>query len=121
MRRSTRGKRGATKSAEEAEEPDMSAECEPAAAASVSESPPEPVKSMDLDVKPELQKAETEKVPASLCAEVSSGSEEDRPRAKGDDNSAKSESDIVGTPVPDEKKSTIKGIQSLRLQLCMSY
>lgn len=110
VRRSTRGKRGATKSAEEAEEPEMSAECEPVAAASVSESPPATVESMDLDVKPEPQKAETVKVPDSLCAEVSSGSEEDRPRAKSDDRSAKSESDIVGTPVPD-KKSTIKGIK----------
>lgn len=118
VRRSTRGKRGATKSAEEAEEPEMSAECEPAAAASISESPPAALESMDLNVKPEPQKAET--VPDSLSLEISSGSEEDRPRVKDDDNSAKSESDIVGTPVPN-KKSTIKGIQSHRQLFYITY
>lgn len=109
VRRSTRGKRGATKIAEEEEEPETNVECEPEAAASVSESPPAAVESMDLDVKPELQKAETVKVPESSTAEVSSGPEEDRTRAKDDDNSAKSESDAVDTPVSD-KKSSIKGI-----------
>lgn len=97
----------------------MSTECEPVAKTSVSESAPATVESMDLDVKPEPQKAETVKAPDSLCAEVSSGSEEDWPRAKDDDNS-KSENDIVGTPVPD-KKSTIKGIQSHRQQFYISH
>lgn len=97
----------------------MSTECEPVAKTSVSESAPATVESMDLDVKPEPQKAETVKAPDSLCAEVSSGSEEDWPRAKDDDNS-KSENDIVGTPVPD-KKSTIKGIQSNRQQFYISH
>uniref|UniRef100_A0A8C2EJS6 Si:ch211-212k18.4 n=1 Tax=Cyprinus carpio TaxID=7962 RepID=A0A8C2EJS6_CYPCA len=105
VRRSTRGKRGATKIAEEAEEPETNAECEPEAAASVSESPPAAVESMDLEVKPEPQKAEAVKVPESSTAEVSSGSEEDRTRAKDDDNSAKSESDAVDTPVSDRKSS----------------
>lgn len=116
VRRSTRGKRGATKSAEEEEEPEMSAECEPAAAASISESPPAALECMDLNVKPEP--AET--VPDSLSLELSSGSEEDRPRAKDDDNSAKSENDIVGTPVPN-KKSTIKGIKSHRQLFYITY
>uniref|UniRef100_A0A671LHW2 Matrin-type domain-containing protein n=1 Tax=Sinocyclocheilus anshuiensis TaxID=1608454 RepID=A0A671LHW2_9TELE len=111
VRRSTRGKRGVTKSAEEAEEPETNAECEPEAAASISESPPAAVESMVLDVKPEPQKAETLKVPNSsaavVTAEVSSGSEEDKTRAKDDGNSAKSESDTVDTPVSG-RKSTIK-------------
>lgn len=119
VRRSTRGKRGATKSAEEEEEePEMSAECEPAAAASISESPPAALESMDLNVNPEPQTIET--VPDSLSLELSSGSEEDRPRAKDDDDSVKSESDIVGTPVPN-KKSTIKGIQSHRQLIYFSW
>lgn len=112
VRRSTRGKRGASKIAEEAEEPETNAECEPEAAASVNESSPTAVESMDLDVKPEPQKADTVKVPESSTAEVSSGSEEDRTRAKDDDKSksdAKSESDAVDTTVSD-KKSSIKGI-----------
>ncbi|XP_016097563.1 zinc finger protein 638 [Sinocyclocheilus grahami] len=111
VRRSTRSKRGATKSAEEAEEPETNAECEPEAAASISESPPAAVESMVLDVKPKPQKAETLKVPDSsaavVTAEVSSGSEEDKTKAKDDGKSAKSESDTVDTPVSD-RKSTIK-------------
>ncbi len=107
MRRSTRGKRGESKITEEAEEPETNAECEPEAAASVNESPPTAVESMDLDVKPELQKAETVKVPESSTAKVSSGSEEARTRAK--DDNAKSESDAVDTTVSDQK-SSIKGI-----------
>ncbi len=111
MRRSTRGKRGESKITEETEEPETNAECEPEAAASVNESPPTAVESMDLDVMPEPQKAETVKVPESSTAKVSSGSEEARTRAK-DDNSkseAKSESDAVDTTVSDQK-SSIKGI-----------
>ncbi|XP_026072429.1 zinc finger protein 638-like isoform X1 [Carassius auratus] len=103
VRRSTRGKR-------EAEEPEETAECDSEAAAFISESPSATVESMDLDVKTEPQKAETLKVPDSsaalVTAEVSSGSEEDKTRAK-DDNSAKPESDTVETPVSD-RKSTIK-------------
>ncbi|KTG01162.1 hypothetical protein cypCar_00018420 [Cyprinus carpio] len=107
VRRSTRGQRGSTKSPVEAEEPETNAECEPEAA----ESPPSAVESMDLDVKPELQKAETLKVPDSsaalVTAEVFSGSEEDKARANDSDNSAKTDSDTVDTPVSD-RKSTIK-------------
>lgn len=103
VRRSTRGKRGESKITEEAEEPEKNAECEPEAAASVNESPPTAVESMDLDVKPELQKAETVKVPESSTAKVSSGSEEARTRAK--DDNAKSESDAVDTTVSDQKSS----------------
>uniref|UniRef100_A0A8C2E2C3 Zinc finger protein 638-like n=1 Tax=Cyprinus carpio TaxID=7962 RepID=A0A8C2E2C3_CYPCA len=107
VRRSTRGQRGSTKSPVEAEEPETNAECEPEAA----ESPPSAVESMDLNVKPELQKAETLKVPDSsaavVTAEVFSGSEEDKARANDSDNSAKTDSDTVDTPVSD-RKSTIK-------------
>ncbi|KAL0189384.1 hypothetical protein M9458_016483, partial [Cirrhinus mrigala] len=89
-RRSARGKRGATKGGEEPEEPEMNAECEPEPAASVSESPHAAVESMELDVKPEPQKAETVQVPDSMTAEVT--------RVKDDDNSAKPECDTVDTP-----------------------
>ncbi|XP_059363440.1 zinc finger protein 638-like isoform X2 [Carassius carassius] len=77
VRRSTRGKR-------EAEEPDANAECDSEAAASII----------------------PDSSAAVVTAEVSSGSEEDKTRAK-DDNSAKPESDTVETPVSD-RKSTIK-------------
>jgi len=82
----------------------MSTECEPAAAA---------LESINLNVNSEPQKAET--VPDSLNLELSSGSEEDRPRAKDDDKSAMSESDIS------YKKSTIKGNQSHRQLLYIIY
>lgn len=109
VRRSTRGKRGSAKTVEEPEEeeePEATAEIEPAPEASIIKSPPAAVESMDLDVRPEPQKAEAIMVTDSLTAEVSA---EDKTKAKDDDGSTKSETDTLDTPASD-KKPTIKGM-----------
>lgn len=107
VRRSTRGKRGSAKTVEEPEEeeePEATAEIEPVPEASIIKSPPAAVESMDLDVRPEPQKAEAIMVTDSLTAEVSA---EDKTKAKDDDGSTKSETDTLDTPASD-KKPTIK-------------
>ncbi|XP_051982168.1 zinc finger protein 638-like isoform X1 [Xyrauchen texanus] len=105
VKRSTRGKRDAAKSDKESDEPETSAEGEPAPTASKPESPPSAPDPVELD-EPDSQKAETMRVPDSSSTEIVSSGSDERNGDKVDDYS-ESERAVVEMPVAD-KKTTIK-------------
>lgn len=106
VRRSTRGKRGVTQSDKEADEPEMSAEGDPATTSIQESLAADPI---DVDIKPESMKAEIVSAPDALSTEVvSSGTADEHFKIK-DDNSIKAEKDVIDTPVAD-KNTASKGM-----------
>ncbi|XP_051997591.1 zinc finger protein 638-like [Xyrauchen texanus] len=104
VRRSTRGKREAAKSENMPDEPEMSAEDEPAPTAAKPESPSFASDPVELE-KPESQKAESVRVPDSSSTGVVYS--EEWTGVKDDDNSRKSERAVVDMP-DEDKKTAIK-------------
>ncbi|XP_051997569.1 zinc finger protein 638 isoform X2 [Xyrauchen texanus] len=104
VRRSTRGKREAAKSENMPDEPEMSAEDEPAPTAAKPESPSFASDPVELK-KPESLKAESVRVPESSSTGVVYS--EEWTGVKDDDNSRKSERAVVDMP-DEDKKTAIK-------------